>query len=255
MVRRSADDPSAGGVRVIARSAQILRILRTAPDGMTQAELGKQMGLARSTVHRLLSALRDEDLVETSGPRGRYRLGPVIPRMADAARRGGLDELHPLLEKLAREVNETVDLSVLERDRATFADQIPSSQRLRAVSGIGESFPLYCTASGKAFLASMSAAELSRALPGTLARLTPATITDRRALEAELDQVRAQGYALDREEHTEGICAAGVFLGRIAGVSAAVSILLPAQRFYVREQALVRALVDWAAGVRTRFEA
>ena len=101
----------------------------------------------------------------------------------------------------------------------------------------------------------MGAAELSRALPGTLARLTPATITDRPTLEAELDQVRAQGYALDHEEHTEGICAAGVFLGRISGVPAAVSIPLPAQRFYVREQALVRALVDWAADVRTRFRA
>jgi DNA-binding IclR family transcriptional regulator len=175
--------------------------------------------------------------------------------MADAAWRGSLDELHPLLEELARAVNETVDLSVLDRDRATFADQIPGSQRLRAVSAIGESFPLYCTANGKAFLASMSPADLNRALSGPLARLTPATITDGPALRAELDQARARGYALDREEHTEGICAAGIYLGRIAGLPVAISVPLPAQRFHGREQALTQTLLHWAEQVKARFGA
>jgi hypothetical protein len=78
--------------------------------------------------------------------------------MADAAWRSDPGGLHPLLEELARSLNETVDLSVLDRGRATIADQIASSQRLRAVSTIGESVPLYCTANGKAFLATMDEA-------------------------------------------------------------------------------------------------
>jgi len=93
--RRAAEQPGSGGIQVIARSAEILRVLGTAPGGMTQAELCGQIGLARSTVHRLLTAMRDEGLVETSGPRGRYRLGPAIRRMADAAWRGGLGGLRP----------------------------------------------------------------------------------------------------------------------------------------------------------------
>jgi len=94
-----------GGIQVIARTAEILRVLRTVPDGLTPAELGERIGLARSTVHRLLNAMRDEGLVETFGPRGRYRLGPAIHRMADAAWRSGLGGLHPLLEELAQVEN------------------------------------------------------------------------------------------------------------------------------------------------------
>ena len=242
-----------GGIQVIARTAEILRVLRTVPDGLTPAELGERIGLARSTVHRLLNAMRDEGLVETFGPRGRYRLGPAIHRMADAAWRSGLGGLHPLLEELAQAVGETVDLSVLDRDRVTIADQITSSQRLRAVSMIGESVPPYCTASGKAFLAALDEAGLARALPGTLARLTPATITDRSVLAAELAMIRGRGYALDREEHTEGICGAGVFLGLVADVPTAVSIPMPAQRFYGREHVIAKVLSDWAAKARARL--
>jgi DNA-binding IclR family transcriptional regulator len=87
--RKPAERPGPGGIQVIARIAEILRTLGTAPGGMTQAELCEQIGLARSTVHRLLTAMRDEGLVETSGPRGRYRLGPAIRRLADAAWRSG----------------------------------------------------------------------------------------------------------------------------------------------------------------------
>src|SRR6266702_6595305 len=92
----------------------------------------------------------------------------------------------------------------------------------------------------------MDEAGLARALPGTLARLTPATITDRSVLAAELAMIRGRGYALDREEHTEGICGAGVFLGLVADVPTAVSIPMPAQRFYGREHVIAKVLSDWA---------
>jgi DNA-binding IclR family transcriptional regulator len=242
-----------GGIQAIARTAEILRVLRAAPDGITQAGFCEQIGLARSTVHRLLQAMRNEGLVETSGPRGRYRLGPAIRRLAEAAWRSSLGGLHPLLEELARQLNETVDLSVLERDRATIVGQISSSQRLRAVSTIGESVPLYCTASGKAFLAAMDQAGVARALPPALTRLTAATITDRSVLEAELALTRVRGYALDREEHSERICAVGIFAGLAAGVPAAVSVRLPAHRFYGREQDIGRLLLAWAERVRTQL--
>ncbi len=219
------------------------------------AELGERIGLARSTVHRILNAMRNEGLVERSARAAATGSGPALHRMADAVLRNDPGGLHPLLEELARSIDETADLSVLDRGRATIADQITSSQRLRAVSMIGESVPLHCTANGKAFLAAMDEAGLARALPGTLARLTPATVTDRAVLEAELVLIRARGYALDREEHTEGICGAGVFLGFVADVPMAVSIPMPAQRFYGREHAIAEALPDWAAGARARSAA
>jgi len=248
-MQRSMEDSGATGIQVIARSADILRTLRSAPGGLSQAEVGERVGLARSTIHRLLNALENEGLVESDGPRGRYRLGPEIGRMAETARRGLLSSIHPLLEELSQEVNETVDLSVLDRSQATFVDQVVAPHRLRAVSSVGESFPLHCTANGKAFLASMSPQDLARATSGNLARLTAHTITDPAALHQELQRVRAEGIAYDRQEHTEGICAVGTTIRGLVGVPVAVSIPLPSQRFYGREAFLADALLRWAERV------
>src|SRR5450759_403776 len=151
-----------------------------------------------------------------------------------------------MLEELSREVNETVDLSVLDRSRATFVDQVVAPHRLRAVSSVGESFLLHCTANGKAFLAAMSPLDLARAMSGNLATLTPHTITEPAALQQELERVRAEGIAYDREEHSEGICAVGTTIRGLTGVAVAVSVPLPAQRFYGRESLLRDALLTWA---------
>jgi DNA-binding IclR family transcriptional regulator len=244
MSRPVGEDTS--GVQVLARAADILRALHDAPAGLTQAEVGERIGLARSTVHRLLNALEEEGLVESSGRRGRYRLGPEIPRLADAAWRGLHTSMHPLLEELSRQVNETVDLSILDGNRVTFVDQVVAARRLRAVSAVGESFPLHCTANGKAFLARMPARELDKILAGTLTSFTPHTMVDPGALRRELDVVRTEGAAYDREEHTEGICAVGTVLTGWSGGPLAVSIPLPAQRFYGRETVLRDALLGWA---------
>jgi DNA-binding IclR family transcriptional regulator len=253
-MERSTEDTGGAGIQVIARAADILRALRSAPEGLSQAEVADRVGLARSTIHRLLNALENEGLVESGGPRGRYGLGPEIGRMADTARRGLLSSIHPLLEELSQEVNETVDLSVLERNQATFVDQVVAPHRLRAVSSVGESFLLHCTANGKAFLASMSPQDLARATSGNLARLTEHTITEPAALHQELQRVRAEGIAYDRQEHTEGICAVGTTIRGLAGVGVAVSIPLPAQRFYGREALLRDALLAWAERVERELD-
>ena len=248
-MERSTEEAGGTGIQVIARAADILRALRLAPGGLSQAEVAEQVGLARSTIHRLLNALEDEGLVESDGPRGRYRLGQEVSRLAGTARRGLLASLHPKLEELSHEVNETVDLSVLDRARATFVDQVVAPHRLRAVSAVGESFLLHCTANGKAFLAAMSPHDLARATAGTLLRLTEHTITDHKVLAAELERVRAEGIAYDREEHSEGICAVGTVIRGLTGLSVAVSVPMPAQRFYGREQFLHDALLRWAERV------
>ena len=250
---KATEEPGASGIQVIARAADILRVLGSAPDGLTQSDLADLVGLARSTIHRLLRALEEEGLVETAEPRGRHRLGPEIARLAESARRGMLASIHPLLEELSQGVDETVDLSVLERGGATFVDQVVAPHRLRAVSAVGESFPLHCTANGKAFLVGMSPEELSRFLSVPLVRLTPRTITDPAELQRELRQVHAEGIAFDREEHTEGICAVGARLRGLMGVPVAVSIPMPAQRFYGREDFLRDSLLAWTEGIEREF--
>lgn len=244
-----------GGIQVIARAAELLRLLQAHPGGLSQAEIGERLAMARSTVSRILGALDDEGLVASRGVRGRYRLGPEIARMASTVRRSVVVDLHPFMEELSRELGETVDLSVLDGDRATFVDQVVSPHRLRAISAIGESFPLHCCANGKALLASLSLEERARALPSRLAKLTANTITTPAALRKELDRVQSEGIAYDREEQSEGICAVGAALHGVSEERVAVSVPVPAQRFYRREAELAAALRAWVANVEAWFRA
>jgi DNA-binding IclR family transcriptional regulator len=237
-----AEGGNATGIQVIARAAEILRLLQAIPAGLSQTEIADRIGLPRSTIHRILGALETEGLVAAGVPRGRYRLGPEIARMADGARHSVVLQVHPYLEELSRELNETVDLSVLDGDQVTFIDQVVAQHRLRAVSLVGASFPLHCTANGKALLAMMPPAIIAGLLPATLLPLTPHTITTQAALQHELDEVRRAGAAFDVEEHTAGICAVGAALHGVPGAPTAVSVPLPTQRFVDRQHEIAAAL-------------
>jgi DNA-binding IclR family transcriptional regulator len=237
------------GIQVIARAAEMLRLLQAHPGGLNQAEIGERLGMARSTVSRILNALDDEGLVASRAARGRYRLGPEIARMATTLRRSVVIDVHPFMEELSRELEETVDLSILDGDRATFVDQVVSPHRLRAISAVGESFPLHCCANGKALLANLSVAEQAQAVPSRLARLTANTITTPAVLRKELERARTEGIAYDREEQTEGICAVGAVLKGVTDQTVAVSVPVPAQRFYRRESELAQALLTWVEKV------
>ena len=193
---------------------------------------------------RLLLALEDIGYVTSLGPRGPYRLGPDIIAMSMSARRSVLAELRPVLEGLSRGVNETVDLSILDGDRAVFVDQVVADHRLRAVSAVGDSFPLHACANGKAILAGLDAADANRVITGSLERFTPNTITTGRALRRELASIRESGISYDREEHSLGVCAVGALLPVVNGDLVAVSIPTPTTRFTGREEELASALLE-----------
>ena len=117
-----------------------------------------------------------------------------------------------------------MDLSVLDHGRVTFLDQVVAPHMLRAVSAVGESFPAHSCAPGKAMMAGLSARALRDVLPGRLEALTPNTITTLGGLRRELKTVRERGYALDREEHTLGICAVGAAVVTGDGTPMAISV-------------------------------
>jgi len=231
-----------GGVQVIARAAQILRALDGEPDGLSLSQLSERLGLPRSTVHRVVSALAAEGLLAAASPNGRVRLGPEIARLALASRRELRQELRPYLQRLFDDLNETVDCAVLDGDHLRFIDQIAAPHRLRAVSSVGATFPLHCTANGKALLAELTPEEVARILPTRLRRCTPATITARAQLMAELETVRETRVAFDREEHTTGISAAGIAVRDPFGALAAISVPMPTQRFEGRGPEISLAL-------------
>lgn len=234
------------GVQSIARAAALLRALERSPEGLGITELATITELPKSTVHRLVAALADEELVARSAD-GRIRLGAAIARLGGAAHEALAERLRPVLLGLRRDLDETVDLSVLDGAAARFVDQVPAPRRLRATSAVGELFPLHCTANGKALLAALPTETAESLLPAKLPRLTPRTIVAKKALLEELERVREAGIAFDREEHTLGIRAVGVAVLAGDDPVAAISVPVPAQRFEQVEAEVVARLEDAAS--------
>ena len=181
------------------------------------------------------------------------RLGPAILRLAASVRSDFLALARPYLERLSEELHETVDLAMVKKDHLVFIDQVIGSQRLRAVSAVGETFPLYCTANGKAYLAQLSEAGVEKLVGRAYEPRTPHTITKLDALLKELAEARRAGAAFDREEHTLGICAGGVALHDPLGNPIAISVPVPSQRFEDRAAMIAERLTATKRAMETHI--
>lgn len=240
------------GIQVISRAAAVLRALEGRTEGLSLGAIAKEVGLPRSTVQRIVSALETEKFVIAASPEKGVRLGPGLVTLGSAAK-AELDHIvRPYLQRLSEALNETVDLSMLDRHVMVFIDQAVSrSHRLQAVSATGVTFPPHCCANGKAVLARLGADELNAVLKGRLHAATRNTITSREKLAEELEQVRKTGLALDREEQTEGICAIGAAIRDPGGRLLALSVPVPSVRFYGNEQKLGKAVLEYCRLIET----
>jgi len=229
------------GIQVIARAASVLRTLEHHPGGLSLGQIAKSVGLARSTVQRIVAALAAEDFIIAAGP-GDVRIGPGLVRIAASVASNTADLIRPHLRTLGEEVGETVDLAVLSGGSTVFVDQVPGRHRLVAVSAVGERFPLHCTANGKAILACFSEEDAGELIDKSVIEHPDFPIRNRKKLLAELDEIRRTHLAYDLEEHGDGISAIGIALLDVFGRPVAVSIPTPSQRFDEQREQLAAQL-------------
>jgi len=236
------------GIQVIARAAAVLRALKDHPQGLSLGELAKLLGLARSTVQRIVEALDRENLVMAASPTRGVRLGPALLALAAATRFEVADIARPILQEISLECGETVDLSILDGDKLVFVEQIVGVHRLRAESAIGVSFPLHSTAPGKAMLTVMSAEQRNNLKPRLkLTGVTRHTVSSWPVLAAELDKAQASGLSYDMEENSLGISAVATALKTLTGDIIAISIPVPTQRFEGMRPQLEKVLLKHVA--------
>jgi len=232
------------GIQVIARTAQILRALEGESDGLSLGDLAGRVGLARSTVQRIVSSLIDEDFLMPASSQARVKLGPELVRLGMTANLDIAPIAKPYMAQLSQQLNETVDLSMLRGSSAVFIEQVAGSHRLAAISEVGTVFPLHSTANGKALLAASSQEKRSELLSGVLSEDTFNTQTDRDELLIHVEGVLKNGVAYDLEEHTLGICAVATGFLDGAGQAYALSVPVPKQRFEPNHELIEKALLE-----------
>lgn len=210
------------------RALTLVGELATGPK--TLEELSGVIDVHKSTALRLLRTLEAHRFVQREGVH-HYRLGTALFDLANRA----LEErdVRRSAEAALRDLNAltgyTVHLASYEGGEVIYIDKYDSTHPMRMYSRIGRRAPLHCTAVAKILLSDLPEPK-RRALAESMEypRLTANTITDPAAYLAELDQVRAVGYAVDNAEHEDFIhCIAAPIRGPRGTVVAAVSMSVP----------------------------
>ena len=187
--------PALRTIQSVDRAAALLKAVANSSRPLSLVELAAQCGLNRSTAWRLLATLDSQGLVERDPATQRYSIGYAIFQIAAAGDHDALvRRAHPALQQLANDTGETANLAVAKRFHLVYVHQVEAPQ-IMSPNWLGRSVALHATSSGKAFLAWLPKEERRVLLQEKLERFTATTVTDRRRLEQELEEVRQNGFS------------------------------------------------------------
>lgn len=221
-------------VQVLDRTCDILDCLADRGPELGVSEITFDLGLSKSTVHRLLSALVHRDLVQRVAITGKYRLGAKLVELGRKA--VDPDRLSaaagPYLTRLVAGTGETAHLGVLRNGEVVSVCAVESPKTLRTPSTVGKRAHPHSSSLGKCLLAELPVGELTLVLSSMgLPRFTEHTICTERELMEELATVRKQGYAVDDQEFELGLkCLGAPVRGESGRVEAAIGIAGSATR-------------------------
>ena len=179
-------------INSILRAGRILKALSEGKGSFTLRETAQMMKLDRSTVYRVLLSLEKCGLVEKDEKAGTYSLGLGAFEIGSAYQRRAdfVPIAKPFMEELARKAQETVNLAVLSGTEILYLDKVDSPRSVGVMSKIGQRNPVYCTSLGKSLLAFQREEDQERIVAEIeFTPLTPHTITSRKELLKELNQI------------------------------------------------------------------
>nr|WP_328286680.1 HTH-type transcriptional regulator BhcR [Paracoccus aminophilus] len=220
-------------MRALDRALDLMDILAS-EQGMTLSEIAQRMGLAPSTVHRVLTTLDARAVVESDPLTQAWHLGPTAFRYGSAfMRRSGLIERsRPVMRRLMELTGETANLGIRNGNAVLFIGQVETHETIRAFFPPGTRSPLHSSGIGKALLAFVRPEVLRTFFhEAVLDRFTPTTLTERADLVADLTETRARGYSIDNEERSPGMrCIAAPIFDMFGEPVAGISVSGPSHR-------------------------
>ncbi|MEX2973491.1 IclR family transcriptional regulator [Streptomyces sp. C184] len=238
----SAADTGGSQVKSAVRTVELLEYFAGRPGMHSLASVQEAVGYPKSSLYMLLRTLVDLGWIETDATGTRYGIG-VRALLVGTSYLDG-DEVvgaaRPTLDRLSDDTTETIHLARLDGTHVVSLATRQSPHHLRPFTRVGRRLPAHSTALGKALLATHTDDQVRSLLPPVLARLTEHTRTDREQLIEELHTVRAQGYAVDREENTLGLCCFGAALPSRTPARDALSCSVPVARLTPAHEQMVK---------------
>ena len=239
-------------VRAVGKAVAILEAFRDGPPEMSLREISQRVGLNRATAYRLLGTLERHRLIQRSTD-GAYRLGLGLVALGGTVQRHSalVEHAAPHLRRLARELEMTSFLSVLDGDDGVCLYRVDAGPMHVVRFRLGERLPLHLGAGPLTLLAGLDDTEVERILAGPLPALTDRSICDPDRIRARLARVRADGVAVSDEDVTPGVGAiAAPVRGQDGATLAAVSVSASSHDLFgERMETIVAAVRATAADV------
>jgi len=221
-------------VKSAGRVLTLIQLLTEHSQGLTFTELQEVTGWPRSSLYGLVRTMAERNHLSFNSQNQKYRIGIRLWEAGQGFEQGvELANLAmPHLEAAKEQLGETVQLAVLDGIENIYIAKSEASHTLRLDSFVGARLPAFATGLGKVLLAGLEEAELDHRLRNViLVAHTSTTITDMVALREVLRKIRAQGYALDNQEYTLGVCCTAVpIYGSTGTVVASISVSIPSVR-------------------------
>ncbi|SFN43663.1 IclR family transcriptional regulator [Mycetocola miduiensis] len=241
-------------MQVVFRALDVLRCVAKSVSPLSLNDISSRLELPPSTVHRLLSALTDEEYVIRDPLSRRYIAGPALAEFTKHASSNKLPDLAaPVLQRLSHQFAETVYVTSLTTDRAVCVGLIESSRPLRLNMSVGDRFPWHASASARSILAFLPQTLIEQLLAEQpMDQFTVNTPRTKEEVYAHLSDVRVSGYDVCDDELDSGVWAAAApILTDKTEVHGSLGIGAPGERFKTKSlrEAAINAVVEGAAEI------
>lgn len=196
-------------VKSVDKACYLMEVVSEFPDGVSITELATEVGMYKSTVHRLLTTLMRRGYIEQDTRTGHYKLGYALLDLGmkllssiDLRR-----EALPFLQALSARADEVVHLGLLDQGEVVYIEKVESQNTIRMHSRVGKRVPVHATGLGKAIMAYLPLQEtLAIVERYGMPKVTAHTFIDKGMFLKSLEDTRKTGYAMDLEENELGIC-------------------------------------------------
>ncbi len=225
----------------------LAQIAESDNQGLSLSELSQKLDAPKSSLFPILHTLKENNLIRFEEQTFKYTMGYKTYELGNSYIYNGSvnASILEVMRDITMRCRETSFFGELSEGNVFYLFKSDSPESLRMVAP-GKTLPAYSSGIGKALLSDKTYEELQLLYPDKLTPLTPNTITDLKALYKQLEAIRSQGIAFEKEESTQFIQCIAIPIRKNGRVRAALSVAIPVFRYSSEKEAIIIGLLKQA---------